>query len=326
VSQVFLWCLYFDHSPSGHYGTIRQQIWSTLHFPFHLAVVGVVEGSQQVVLARYSLQQLKKLDNYLWQYCILDNLDGPSLQKALTKVSDYYQFDQKAETLLAMFNVEHTLEVIGNTTDLCTPDNAAIYANSDYPIELWDWLVETFSGIYEGLGMKLPKNDNRVAAEVAIRSWKVVYLYYWSCFATVMLCSFLFLVLIRKHRADVFDYVSLMIRAVCIAAGAVLIGIGFSRDVLYTYLGSPAILPTLLGMLFLVLVFDKWSAVFANWRLKKSGAPYAIEGAKEHGAGHGHGHEGHGGHGEHAVHAPHDVEQKGGVHVAMQPLLPGQGY
>lgn len=43
--------------------------------------------------------------------------------------------------------------------------------------------------------------------------------------------------------------------------------------------------------MFLVLFFDKISAAFSNWKLKKSGQPYALE-YEEHGHG-GHSHEHH---------------------------------
>jgi len=40
---------YFDYTPQHvHYGSIRQQIWTCLHFPFHLAVVLSVEGLRQL--------------------------------------------------------------------------------------------------------------------------------------------------------------------------------------------------------------------------------------------------------------------------------------
>jgi len=48
--------LYFDNHPTGHYGTIRQQIWAVLHFPLHLSIVGVVEGAQQLAAARYVIR------------------------------------------------------------------------------------------------------------------------------------------------------------------------------------------------------------------------------------------------------------------------------
>lgn len=43
--------LYFDYNPkeSAHYGTIRQQIWALLHFPFHFASVLVLEGAKELL-------------------------------------------------------------------------------------------------------------------------------------------------------------------------------------------------------------------------------------------------------------------------------------
>ena len=40
---------YFDYTPEHvHYGSIRQQIWTCLHFPLHLAIVLAVEGLRQL--------------------------------------------------------------------------------------------------------------------------------------------------------------------------------------------------------------------------------------------------------------------------------------
>lgn len=44
----FLWMLYFDQQDRGRVGTIRQQIWTLLHFPFHVCILLVVEGQAQL--------------------------------------------------------------------------------------------------------------------------------------------------------------------------------------------------------------------------------------------------------------------------------------
>jgi len=36
--------LYFDQEETNHVGTIRQQFWALLHFPFHVCILLVVEG------------------------------------------------------------------------------------------------------------------------------------------------------------------------------------------------------------------------------------------------------------------------------------------
>ncbi|KXT17759.1 hypothetical protein AC579_3643 [Pseudocercospora musae] len=52
----FLYMLYFDWINSeSHLGTIRQQIWSFLHFPLHLALVLAVEGVAQCVTWRAAI-------------------------------------------------------------------------------------------------------------------------------------------------------------------------------------------------------------------------------------------------------------------------------
>lgn len=150
--------------------------------------------------------------------------------------------------------------------------------------------IDMFNGVYVGLGMKLPadKLDKHTAAEIALKSWKLVYLYYWVSFCILMACSIVFLLLIRRHRHDLFDFVSIGSRIMSLVIGAILCAMISNEVGLYQFLGSPAVLPVCLSLIFLVLCFDKLSAVFCNWHLLKSGQPYAKE-YDEHGH-HEHGH------------------------------------
>ncbi|PMD60148.1 uncharacterized protein K444DRAFT_589316 [Hyaloscypha bicolor E] len=51
ISIVYLlYMLYFDALPDYHFGSIRQQFWAFLHFPFHLFLVLLVEGIAQFVI------------------------------------------------------------------------------------------------------------------------------------------------------------------------------------------------------------------------------------------------------------------------------------
>lgn len=103
-------------------------------------------------------------------------------------------------------------------------------------------------------------------------------------------CSIAFLFLIRRHRIDVFNLVSIISRLVVLGLGAGLAAVVANDDMLYKFLASPAVLPTCLALFFLVLLFDKTSAAFCNWILGKTGEPYAKEHDKHH-------HTQHGGHG-----------------------------
>ncbi|KAL3420975.1 hypothetical protein PVAG01_07420 [Phlyctema vagabunda] len=48
----FIYMIYFDWMNRDHFGSIRQEIWAFLHFPFHLALVLLVEGTTQFILWR----------------------------------------------------------------------------------------------------------------------------------------------------------------------------------------------------------------------------------------------------------------------------------
>lgn len=44
------------------FGSVRQQLWSILHFPFHLALALMMEGTNQILLCAHVVQDLFKLE------------------------------------------------------------------------------------------------------------------------------------------------------------------------------------------------------------------------------------------------------------------------
>ena len=63
VIIYFLWMLYFDQIETERVGTVRQQVWVVLHFPFHVAVLLVVEGAQQLSNWRKILDIINPFEN-----------------------------------------------------------------------------------------------------------------------------------------------------------------------------------------------------------------------------------------------------------------------
>ncbi|KAF2654065.1 hypothetical protein K491DRAFT_717475 [Lophiostoma macrostomum CBS 122681] len=298
---VLLWALYFDNFPHGHYGTIRQQIWSLLHFPLQLSIVGVVEGSQQVALARYVMKNYVKIEKYLYTYCVQDQLDGDKLVTKLKDVIDYFKFDSKVETYNYGVNAYAIADLIGETKGICSAANVTQYTDdiTSWPDEFYELTITMFDGVYTGLGMKIPVDKLEVenATGIAIDSWKLVYIYFWISFGVLITCSIIFLLLIRRHKADAFDFVSIIFRACVAAVSFSMLAIVWKNTLLYQLISSPGILPFALVLLILILFFDWLSATFCNWRLLKSGQPYAKEIEDEH-----HHHEAHGQAREHDPH------------------------
>ncbi|KAH7392648.1 bacterial low temperature requirement A protein-domain-containing protein [Pyrenochaeta sp. MPI-SDFR-AT-0127] len=301
VILVFLWALYFDNFPHGHYGTIRQQIWSLLHFPFQLSIVGVVEGAQQLALARYVNKNAEKVTKSLIQYCRTENLDGTKLQDKLTELLEYFELDQKLDTMTWFEAAEEAVDKIGKTAGICSAENVKKYTGVDtWPQEFVTFSSSISNGVYTGLGMKLPldKLEKYSPFEVARKAWTLVYMYFWACFCMLIICSIVFLFLIRRHKVDLFDFTSVIIRFLVLGVGGAMMALLANHQRLVDALRSPALLPICVVLLFLILVTDKASALWCNWRLKKSGQQYALE-YEEHGH-HEHHADGHG-----AVHETH---------------------
>ena len=304
-----LWALYFDNFPHGHYGTIRQQIWSLLHFPFQLAIVGVVEGSQQLALARYTIKNAFKVTTTLVKHCQTENLDGAKLRDSLRTLLDYFELDTKTETWKYFDDALRSIYRIGNATGICSPANATSY-DTDWPKDILIVDAAISNGIYVGLGMKIPvsKLDDYTPLEVAINGWRLVYMYFWTSFCVLVTCMIIFLFLIRRHRADLFDFTSVISRLLVLGVGGALVSLIANKDRLYGALASSMLLPICVLLLFMVLLTDKLSSLWCNWRLRKSGQPYALEVD------------------EHEHHGGHEASHGGVVHEHAKEPLRGHSH
>ena len=277
--QVFLWMLYFDHQPHGHYGTIRQQLWSILHFPLHLAIVGIVEGSQQVALARYITKSIAKFWQDVDKACLQHHLGGNSLQKALNSSLDGLYLDTKAESARFLPMIYDNIDSAGKQPGICksAQDDTDLLNTTIGKLK-----INTLGAAYASLGQKLDLKSNPV--ELAIRSWQTAYEYYWASAILLLVLSIVMLQLTRKHKFDLFDWISTATRILAIIVCIAFLALSKSKTKKWADLiDSPSILPIFTSILFLILVFDRLGAGISNWQLKRSGDPAADD--------HGHGHE-----------------------------------
>jgi hypothetical protein len=250
----------------------------------------LVEGSQQIALARYVASHITKIDDSLRKFCFTQNLDGAALRDAIIPLIDYWQFETKLETLSLAGIGEEYVYMMGNETGICSPANVTLYQQdmvNNLPLSFQMMIRILLNGMYMTLGVKIPtdKLEKQSAIEIAINSWFTVYAYYWSSFCLFMACSIAFMFLIRRHQSDVFDWVSISARGVALAIGAGMIAVISSDSAFWRLISSPGILPVVLGLFFLVMFFDRISAMFANWRLQKTGEKYAFEDRDGHSEG-----------------------------------------
>lgn len=256
-----------------------------------------------------------KIINTVSDSCRLSHLDGAKLRDTLLKLIDYYELDSKLETIDYRESALDSAYKLGNSTGICSTQKVATYDPNtrSLPEDFYNVMDQLTNGLFTGLGMKLPvdKLKKLQPFEIAHDSWSTVYMYYWSCFCLMIICFIIFLILIRRHKADMFDYVSITIRGLVVGAGVAMLGLMASPRRMYDFIASPAILPTCISLLFVILVCDKLTSVWCNHKLKKSGEPFALEHHEEHHIGHaGHEEEDHGHvNMERLSHSGSDVEQ-----------------
>lgn len=233
------------------------------------------------------MRNIYEVETKIMNACQKNNLSGEKLRDSLFKTLNYFQLDKKLETRPWFLEALDSIYKLGNTTDVCAPGKVNSYNDGNWPKDIVAVNSAISNGLYVGLGMKLPvkKLEEYEPLEIALNSWKLVYMYYWICFCVLMLCLIVFLLMIRRHRADLFDFTSVISRTLALGVGAALLGLIANKQQLYGALSTPMLLPICVILMFLILVIDKLSALWCNWRLKKSGQPYALEVEEEHGHG-----------------------------------------
>jgi hypothetical protein len=241
-------------------------------------------------MARYVMKSASKASNKIVALCAIEHYDGERLRDALLETIEYFRFNSKMDTRVFENIIEESIYQIGNTTDICSIENVNEYGVENWPEDFVIVDQAILNGLYTGLGVKIPidKLEKYMSPiEIAMKSWKLTYMYFWSSFCLLIACLLLLLLLIRRHRVDAFDYVSIIMRGLVLMAGGAMLAVMASNQRLYELISSPALLPVCVVLLFLILVADKLSATGSNYRLLKSGEPYGLEHDEEH---HGHHH------------------------------------
>lgn len=233
--QYFLYMFYFDYTPKNtHYGTIRQQIWAVLHFPFHLAVVISVEGLRQLT-TWYSFQQAVGVIDQLFllqtkkpdQEAVFDGR-----RDLIYNLTKYLYTEGSSKTVLKHWDTVNSSYAI--LTEIPYADL------SDSQQSLLQNMTEIMTtGFAEFYGIKVSKkkhhhhkprsnlNDpNFSPFSDVTRLYDLVYEYFFIAIGVVFIMYGVFGLFVRR-RKDVWDYISVAIR---FTVGITFFGIVFIRD------------------------------------------------------------------------------------------------
>ncbi|TID04097.1 hypothetical protein CH35J_002017 [Colletotrichum higginsianum] len=268
---MFCWMLYFDNPPECKFGTVRQQIWAALHFPFHLGMIGVVEGSQQIALAWQVLSYFSDFFRDVRKACITENQDGQVLAESITTSFKNLKMPDSAETRSMIPFIYQEIYSIGNITGVCSPANTTGGDSLFLPNAFRSMTKRVLGVLFESYnGVSSPTDED--VGEVAQPAYSTVYIYYWSSFLFVV-ASFAIFILITRHKdrpLNIFDKAAITTRglaallAVGLAAGAA------SDKFIFRYLGSGATLPTVALIFLVILAIDRYTKHLSAKTLRRN--------------------------------------------------------
>jgi hypothetical protein len=249
-----------------------------LHLPFHLAILGVAEGSVQLAQARYIYYSTEIMARQASYDCATQHLDGQALTSALITNVEYFKINESAQGTLALNYVWNEVYILGNTTGVCSPSNTTNTGNEllGLPMTFAQFFSRAIGAMFQAFDIDIPYEGEERGFTIALQSWVVVYTYFWSAILLLIVCYTITALLAEvddkgKWRAPRrYASISILSRAAMIILAAVLLAVGVTSSPHYYfiqyYIASAWILPTVVFAFWIICISDR---VEHLWRKRK---------------------------------------------------------
>lgn len=116
--------LYFDNVQLEHFGILRQQFWTFLHFPFHMALVLLMEGTNQILSWRHVVEYIERV--FATYPSTFDDGFGPFIESTGEAIEIIVEnpFITVSEEVLSYINGNYTILTNANlsATDVATQE------------------------------------------------------------------------------------------------------------------------------------------------------------------------------------------------------------
>ena len=266
------WMLYFDQTEVEKVGTIRQLIWTIVHFPYHVSILLLVEGVSQLSVWRKLIDYWDSLGNIL--FLIPDPTDEETLKQYLEYVQE---------------NMTQFVDVFNeglNHLKYVPPDLSANLTNLEY---FWNQTFEpgvnvtnatndayeTLNAIYfqgavfaaENFGVEAPEamvehatDPTQILDALITQTFQTIFLYFFVCAGLSLILTGVLFLFGKRHKVR-GDYLNIFFRTL-MGVGLTLVSImATSNNPDYQwsysiYFDSPWILPTATIVFAVVVIVD----------------------------------------------------------------------
>jgi hypothetical protein len=154
----FLYMLYFDWlNLHHHFGSIRQQIWAFLHFPFHLFLVLGLEGTSQVIVVRKLEEAITRVTNiFVSSFAEFTDDSSYTIDDLVNKLNETVDGIWKSypPPESVFFEVQNGLIELHDAKDNQTQETAVT-----------DVLFTTMTSLFETYGIELREKAQDMSSE-----------------------------------------------------------------------------------------------------------------------------------------------------------------
>ncbi|KAH8701051.1 nineteen complex-related protein 2-domain-containing protein [Talaromyces proteolyticus] len=263
VTTVYLlWHSYYDISPRNRYGRLRQQIWTHLHFPFHMSIILSSEGCQILALALDISLKLRYLLETMQFACE----DPPPLKSFALELLNRTIVDMEIDFSKSPHEkagISHVMATLWNTTDICAEGNSTQASVYGIPEDQGRYLSGNVTvALFSSMDI-LPEEpdstntDGMRYVRVYLGLLTFVYIYYFITVGLAMAYFGIFTILTRRHSNQVYNAVAVAFRFLC--AIVLMSQVAFAKDfnLTYRYMTHPIILYTFSLTMLSVLLVDR---------------------------------------------------------------------
>lgn len=243
--QYLLWQIYFDVSPRRGLGVLAQQIWAQLHFPFHVALILLLEGSQILALTLDVTLKLKYLKQ-TFSFVCEEPRPSPSRAVELIRstIADMeIPFSRGAtEEWTAISNLLEDLA----QQPLCPEKRSLQHV---YTEDLFnDLMGNVTAALFSSMDIRpsvhgdISRLDSQQLLHMYMKVLAFVYIYFFVVASLSMGLFAMFVVLSRRHERPLFLGLSVTVRVLLAIFLAGMVSFASHFPLAYSFMTSPIIL------------------------------------------------------------------------------------
>ncbi|GFF41378.1 hypothetical protein IFM58399_06241 [Aspergillus lentulus] len=261
TSVYFLWQAYFDVSPRGPLGKISQQAWAQLHFPFHVALILLLEGSQILALTLDVTLKLTYLTETILFACEEPRPEAEVAIRLLRSTIADMEIDYGRGAMKEKAIISDILEEIP-TLPLC-PTNVTsnVYFLTHDRIDdlVGNVTAALFSsmGITPSEGRDISQLNNSQLLMMYVEVLGFVYVYFFVVASIAMFLFAAFTLLAHRHQRKLYVGIGVAVRLVLAVLVLGMVSFVQHFALAYSFMTSPVILYAFTVILLTVLLVDR---------------------------------------------------------------------